>query len=441
MIAMGKLMWNRREWVKACFASGAAAAIPRWARAFDLKGLQVEFTGSDSLRFHAQEHGVFFGSAVNPALLDMDGMAAGSATDSYTTLIATQASIVVAENAMKWGPLRPSPNTYDFTQADRLMRFAALAGQQVRGHNLCWHEQLPTWFKTTATKDNARKLMTEHIRTVAGRYRGKIQSWDVVNEAMEPRDGRADGLRNSPWLGLIGPEYIEFAFKTAAEADPSAKLTYNDYGIELDTDEHALKRGQILMLVRRLKARNIPIQAVGIQSHLQATGPQPGAGLQKFIRDVKRLGLEAYVTEMDVNTRGLDGGTEAQDAAVAQVYRNYLGMVLAEPNVTAALTWGITDAHTWLNQSRSDWAKRNDGVRQRPLPFDDDLKPTPAFIAIRAAIDSARPVVQAGAPNKWDEIDPASMYRAFRVQGSPQGATAGTGTDLPAKTSVTPQEW
>jgi len=108
----------------------------------------------------------------------MDGMAAGKVSDPYTTLVSTQANIVVAENAMKWRALRPTPNTYDFTEADRLMRFAALAGQRVRGHNLCWHEQLPTWFKTAATKENARKLLTDHIRTVVGRYRGKIQSWE-----------------------------------------------------------------------------------------------------------------------------------------------------------------------------------------------------------------------------------------------------------------------
>ena len=256
--------------------------MPRWASAFDKTGIRVNVTGADSLRSHAEARGLLFGCAVDPALLDMDGMAAGKSTDPYTTLIASQANIVVAENSMKWGPLRPTPDTYDFTQADRLVRFAALAGQRVRGHNLCWHQQLPSWFKTTATSDNARKLLTDHIQTVAGRYRGKIHSWDVVNEAVELKDGRADGLRNSPWLGLIGPEYIELAFKTAAEADPAAKLTYNDYGIELDTDDQALKRGQVLMLVRRLKARNIPIHAVGLQSHFAGNGTAAGRGSADF---------------------------------------------------------------------------------------------------------------------------------------------------------------
>jgi endo-1,4-beta-xylanase len=426
--------------MKASLVAGAAAAIPRWARALDTRGLQGSVTGSDSLRAHAQARGLLFGCAVNPALLDMDGMAAGSATDPYTVLVANQASIVVAENAMKWGPLRPTPTTYDFTQADRLMRFAALAGQKVRGHNLCWHEQLPSWFKTTATRDNASKMFTDHIQTVAGRYKGRIHSWDVVNEAVEPKDGRADGLRNSPWLGLIGPEYIELAFKTAAAADPNAKLTYNDYGIELDTEDQSLKRGHVLMLLRRLKARNIPLHAVGFQSHLSAIGAQPGVGLRNFIRELKQMGLDAYVTEMDVNTRGLDGGPEVQDEAVAQVYRNYLGMVLAEPNVPAALTWGITDKQTWLNNTRSEWAQRKDGTRQRPLPFDDDFLPTPAFVALRTAIDTARPLTQAAAPRKWDEVDPALMYQPFLVQGSPGASKAPAGSGSPAKSFITPLE-
>ncbi len=435
---MGKLIWTRRDWIKASLAAGAAGAMPRWASAFDKTGSRLNFTGTDSLRSHAEARGLLFGCAVDPSLLDMDGIAAGKSTDPYTTLIASQANIVVAENSMKWGPLRPTPDTYDFTQADRLVRFAALAGQRVRGHNLCWHEQLPSWFKTTATSDNARKLLTDHIQTVAGRYRGKIHSWDVVNEAVELKDGRADGLRNSPWLGLIGPEYIELAFKTAAEVDPAAKLTYNDYGIELDTDDNAMKRGQVLMLVRRLKARNIPIHAVGVQSHLQAAGPQPGEGLRIFIREMKALGLEVYVTEMDVNTRGVDGEPDVQDQAVAQVYGSYLCLVLEEPNASVALTWGITDAHTWLNASHGDWAKRSDGAEQRPLPFDADLQPTPAFQAARQALDAARPLAQA--TDKPNQLDPALLYQPFRVPGSPSGQKLSPAPVSPAGDSLTPRQ-
>jgi len=192
------------------------------------------------------------------------------------------------------------------------MQFAGVAHQSVRGHNLCWHLGLPPWFKETATKENARKLLTEHIKTVAGRYRGRCTVGTLVNEALEPADQRPDGLRKSPWLELVGPDYIELAFRTASEADPQAKLTYNEFGIELDTPEQRQKRSQLLLLLRRLKARGVPLHAVGVQSHLQADGPQPGAGLQSFIREAAKMDLEVYITEMDVNTRNLAVGPKSR---------------------------------------------------------------------------------------------------------------------------------
>jgi endo-1,4-beta-xylanase len=383
---------------------------------------KIRVNGADSLRVHAAAAGLQIGCAVIPSLLDLDAdPASGSqlgSQDPYTRTVVEQASILVAENAMKWSTMRPTPTTYAFEEADKLVAFAAHCAQQVRGHNLCWHEQLPGWFAATATKENARELLTQHIQTVAGRYAGRIQSWDVVNEAVHIPDGRADCLRKSPWLELIGPEYVELAFAAAAKADPQAKLTYNDYDIELDTPEQTAKRGQVLLLIRRLHSRGIPIQAIGIQSHLQASGPRPGAGVLSLIREAAKMGLEVYITEMDVNTHSFEGGPDAQDAAVAAVYKSYLDLALAEPNVKAVLTWGITDAHTWLNQSKQPWALRPDGARQRPLPFDDRFEPTPAFFAMRESLDSARHSLVPGdvlsAPQ--NQGDP---YAPFAVPGSP----------------------
>ncbi len=348
------------------------------------------FTGADSLRAHGVLAGLLVGCAVIPEILDLEGAQAGNSADEYTRTVLAQAGILVAENAMKWSSLRPTASGYNFVASDRLFDFARIGGQLVRGHNLCWHQQLPTWFASVATAENAASLLTEHIETVAGRYAGRVQSWDVVNEAVNPDDGRPDGLRNSPWLRLIGPGYIELAFQTAAQADPHARLAYNDYDIELDTPEQEMKRGQVLLLLRRLHARGIPVSAVGIQSHLQATGPLPGVGLIRFIREVASMGLEVYITEMDVNTHALPGNAAAQDAAVARVYDHYLRLVLPEPNVKACLTWGITDAHTWLNETHRPEAERADGTPQRPLPFDDHYQPVQAFFSMRDAIDAAR---------------------------------------------------
>jgi endo-1,4-beta-xylanase len=430
MTATVRARWTRRQVVKASLAAGAAVATPAWLMAAQSEpGFGVSVTGPNSLRAHAATHGLMFGAAVNPALLDVGGLAAGGSADPYTQLVVGQANILVAENAMKWAGLRPTFTTFDFALADKLMRFASLAGQRVRGHNLCWHEGLPAWFKTTVTKDNARKLLVEHIQTVAGRYRGQLHSWDVVNEAIDPKDGRPDGLRKTPWLEMVGADYIELAFQTAAAADPAAKLTYNDFDIELDSADQSVKRGQVLLLLRRLKARGVPIHAVGLQSHLKADGAQPGAGVQTFIREVAKMGLEVYVTEMDVNTHKIEGGPMVQDAAVARVFHDYLGMVLAEPNVPIVLTWGLDSAHSWLNQIKSPWTTRADGSRQRPLPFDDDLRPTPAFQSLRAAIDTALPTVQT-APQAAPGIDPGSLYKPFPVQGSP--------TPPPSPAPITP---
>jgi endo-1,4-beta-xylanase len=383
---------TRREFLTGAAALGAVAAIPTRLSGLGIeRAAPVDAAGAGSLRAHAAARGLMYGTAVNPAFLDLEGATEGNSTDPYTRLVAEQANILVPENSMKWGALRPTADRFDFTQGDRLLRFAGLEGQLVRGHNLCWHQSVPAWVSRTASKDNAHAILTHHIQVVAGHYRGKLHSWDVVNEAIYPSDGLPDGLRKTLWLDLIGPDYLELAFHTAAAADPEAKLTYNDYGIELDTPEDVKKREMVLRLLKRFKARGVPIHAVGVQSHLDATGSQPGQGLKEFIREAAKMDLEVYVTEMDVNTHAVVGGREAQDRAVAAVFGNYMRLVLAEPNVPMTLTWGITSAHTWLNDAGTDQRRRPDGTRERPLPFDDRMMPTPAFLALGEAIDRSRP--------------------------------------------------
>ncbi len=354
--------------------------------------------GPRSLRAHAEAHGLLVGCAVNPDRLDGE--------PEYASTVADQANIVVPENALKWSALRPTPQQFDFRKADDILVFALSHGQKMRGHNLCWHEALPSWFAGTVNKDNAARFLTDHIRAVAGRYAGKLHSWDVVNEAIDLKSGRPDGLRDSPWLELIGPGYLELAFRTARQADASALLTYNDYGIELDTPEQIDKRGQVMMLVRRLKARGAPIDAVGVQSHLSA-GDAPGAGIQHFVRELHDMGLQVFITELDVNDRKLPESVPERDAAIAKTYRDYLTMMLVEPNVNVALTWGITDRYTWLNGPKNG---RPDGKPERPLPFDYDYMPTPVFFAERDAIDSRRPMALPG----------SNPYAPFNPSGVPQ---------------------
>ena len=373
-------MQTRRDFLR---LASAAAASPLAAYAVRDKDAHApvltDVSGSNSLRAHAEARGVLVGAAVVPKRLTEE--------PAYGNLVAAQMNLLVAENAMKWAALRPAADKFDFRGADEILTFAGEHGQKVRGHNLCWHESIPSWFEGTVTKDNAQQFLVQHIQTVAGHYAGKLHSWDVVNEAIDTKSGRPDGLRKTPWLDLIGLDYLELAFHTARQADPSALLTYNDYGIELDTAEQREKRAQVLTLVRRMKARGIPIDAVGVQSHLSVTDSYPGAGLQEFVRELRRMDLQVFVTELDINERKLDGSVAERDAAIARLYKKYVGMMLAEPNVKAVLTWGITDRYTWLNAPKY---ARSDGKPQRDLPFDSDYQPTPAFFAYRDAFSARR---------------------------------------------------
>ena len=379
--------WTRRRVLEVAGQVGLGGAILPWA-AGCMKAVTVAVppstpplpatgtTGDDSLKAHASAKGLLFGCAVATELLGVD--------TAYEQLVRDQCSIVVAENAMKWGPLRPAIGTFYFDDADRLVAFAEANQMRVRGHNLCWHRQLPKWFGTYATESNASKLLSEHIQNVAGRYAGRIHSWDVVNEAVLPTDGRPDGLRKSRWLELIGPGYVDLAFRTAREADPKALLTYNEYGIESEDGESAAKRKAVLDLLFGMKTRGVPIDAVGVQSHTGATDSY-GAGLGNFMASVRQMGLEIFVTEMDVNDRKLMAESSVIDREVARQYGDYLGLVLKEPSVKAVLIWGITDRNTWLNSEDA----REDHLPERCLPFDRELKPVDAFYAMRQAFDRA----------------------------------------------------
>jgi endo-1,4-beta-xylanase len=210
-------------------------------------------------------------------------------------------------------------------------------------------------------------------------------------------------MRNSPWQQNL-PNYIDIAFRTARRVDPHALLTYNDYGIEAEDENSTAKRAAVLALVRGMQKRGVPIDAVGIQSHIAAGVATPeirlpaqhmtpfptylfdyDGSLKQFMADVQSLGLKILLTEMDVNDRALPADIPIRDKIVADVYAHYLTLTLANPAVLALLTWGITDRYTWLNHEDN----RKDGLPQRCLPFDADLRPVPAFDAELHALQYA----------------------------------------------------
>ena len=366
---------NRRDFAR--IAAGTAIAATGCAKkpiVLNPPAAAPAYRGENSLKAHAASRGFLYGCAVNADALEED--------EHYANLIREQANIVVAENAMKWAPLRPTAERWDFAGADRLVAFAEKNRMKIRGHNLCWHRQLPSWFEAEANASNARQMLVGHIQTVAGRYAGRMHSWDVVNEALLPSDGRPDGLRTSPWLKLIGEDYIELAFRTARDADPQALLAYNDYGVEGEDEASERKRAAVLMLLRRLKTRHVPIDALGVQSHVEA-GKKYGAGLREFLAAAREMDLQVFVTEMDVNDRALPMEIAGRDRGVATMYSDYLSAVLGEPAVRAVLTWGITDRYTWLNSEGA----RPDHELERCLPFDRDDMPKPCFYSIRNQFD------------------------------------------------------
>ena len=325
---------------------------------------------------------------------------------AYRSLLVEQCAIIVAEDSMKWAAIHPEPGAYNFGQADALLAFAAQNRMAVRGHNLCWHEALPSWFASTITPANAAEVLGSHIRAVAGRYKGRIRAWDVVNEAVLPEDGREDGLRDSPWLRMLGPGYLDLAFRAARKADPHALLTYNEYGLEDDKPASMAKRAAVLALVRRMVAEKTPIDAVGIQSHLDIqfdirpdtrshtpSGTTTGArwdGILQFSRDLRALGLQVFVTELDVNDDNVAKDDPAtRDAAVAHVYQEYVTAMVADGGASDVLTWGLSDNHTWLNGS--PWHRqKHPGRTERALPFDATYHPKAAFYALRAGLDEQK---------------------------------------------------
>jgi endo-1,4-beta-xylanase len=323
-----------------------------------------DVAGSRSLRAHARRHGLVFGSAVIIHNVQND--------PDFAELISEQCGIVVPTGELKWIALRPAADRYDFSRPDFLLQFAQRKAMLMRGHTLCWHESVPAWIQTPENRPNT----------------GQLQSWDVVNEAILPKDGEPGGLRKSFWYEQIGPDYIDLAFRTARAADPHARLTYNDYGVEFDNDDNAERRRLILELLRGMQKRGVPLDAVGIQSHVKAAQPTTfGKGLADYIEAIRQMGLEVYLTEMDVNEDDIATDDPVKrDAIIAQTYTDYLRVALANPAVKLVLTWDLSDRFTWRNNGPTHHRKQPNRP-QRSLPFDRDYRPKDAFFAIRDSFD------------------------------------------------------
>lgn len=318
-------------------------------------------------------------------------------------LITSQFNSISPENVLKWEKVhpRPGPNGYDFVAGDAFVAFGEQHRMLIVGHTLVWHSQTPRWvfqdeqgrwLSGTNAADRALLLerMRDHIMTVVGRYKGRIKIWDVVNEALN--DSRNENDTNvlrqaSPWVRVLGMEFIEKAFAYAHEADPTAILRYNDYSVE-----NPAKRQRLITLIKHLQSLNLPVTAIGSQTHANLIWPEPELA-DDFLTEVGQLGLPIHITELDVNSSQAGQRNQSADISenaqakvgelrvasdqekLAQQYGNLFRMFQKHRDVVKLVTfWGVTDADSW----------RRDG---KPLLFDENWRPKPAFEAVLKAAD------------------------------------------------------
>jgi len=289
----------------------------------------------------------------------------------YSKMVADTFQLLTPENAMKFAQLQPSHGLYDFRAADALVSFAAANRLSVHGHTLVWHKSLPPWLETgNFSRPELTAILRDYIFTVVGHYRGRVAAWDVVNEALAD-DG---SLRDSIWLRGIGPEYIELAFRCAHEADPDARLFYNDHSAE----GMGRKSDAVYALVRGLREQGVPIDGVGLQMHV-SVGHYPAS--QDVATNMDRLGalgLEVGITEMDVRSRGSRSSAEEELAAQAKIYGDIARVCEASSVCGFFTTWGVTDRYSWLTDGKND--------SDAPLLFDKFYRPKPAYLAVRNAL-------------------------------------------------------
>ena len=310
-------------------------------------------------------------------------------------LAAEQFDAISPENALKWESVHPRPGVYDFAAADRYVAFGEQHRMFVVGHTLVWHNQTPRWVFQDAAgrpvgRDTLIARMRDHILTVVGRYRGRVNGWDVVNEALND-DG---SMRRTPWDTIIGDDFVAMAFRFAHEADPRAQLYYNDYSVE-----NAAKRQGVVALIRRLQAEGVPVAGVGIQGHYGLDYPDL-AQLDSTITAFAALGVKVMITELDVDVlpravrqTGADvalsaaaradldpwpaGLPDSMQDVLARRYADLFGAFLAHAGAVSRVTfWGVTDAQSWKN----NWPVR--GRTNYPLLFDRQGKPKRAFDAV-----------------------------------------------------------
>ena len=313
--------------------------------------------------------------------------------NSSLSIVINQYNTITPENALKWMFLQPSPNKFEFDLADKYVEFGLKNNMHIVGHTLVWHSQLADFMNEVTDKTIMSNYVSNHINTIVKRYKGKIDTWDVVNEALN-EDGT---LRESIFLKTLGENYIIDAFKLAEKGDPNAELAYNDYNLCSPK-----KREGALRLIENLQKENAKINAVGIQAHWKLNTPSIDE-IEKSIIAYAGLGVKVMFTELDISV--LPNPWEVVGAAVEQNFDKFIGdpkmnpyperlpdsmlhkqakryedifelFLKHEDKISRITFWGVTDKTSWLN----DWP-----IKERtnyPLLFDRNYQPKQAYQSI-----------------------------------------------------------
>ncbi|GEO99160.1 beta-xylanase [Methylobacterium haplocladii] len=304
---------------------------------------------------------------------------------AYAEALAARCRVLVPEGGLKWPVIRPNRETFDFGEADRIAAFAGRRGIGLRGHTLAWYGGMPAWTDAITSRAEAERVLTDHIETVVSRYAGLITSWDVVNEPISDDPSSPKNLRSFVWSRTLGADYIPIAFRAAAAADPTARLVLNEYDVEFVGGRFAQKRDALLRIARDLVDSGAPLHAIGLQAHLPADRSIDRDGLQGFLREIRAMNLDVLVTELDVIDATLPSAVDARDLRVAETARTFLSAVSEVLPPSAILTWGISDRYTWVPM----YFTRTDGLPNRPLPLDANMRPKPLMAVIERFTRSA----------------------------------------------------
>lgn len=351
----------------------AGATVAMQGRAFGASQTQ-------SLGTIAAKNGLMFGAAAGP-VIDKDV--------GYRELYTTQTKIITTDIALKLGTLAPQPGPKRFESADRLLQFCASNHIPMRGHCLIWNEWVPQWIKSMSNSER-QAFLDSHIEEVVGRYAGKLQSWDVVNEPFWPGHKAPGGYRLGPWYDAFGGTgYIRRAFERAGAVDKKTKFVLNEAQTERDDDVGRVVREGLLRLVDELQHAGVRLDVVGLQGHLQPQYPHDPARFLEFVHKLAERKVDIYITEFDVRDDTFPDDVATRDKMIAETGGKFLETVLQVPAVKAVIAWQLSDHYSFY----TDAARKKNPLAERlprPLPFDENMQKKPLWFAMARALENAR---------------------------------------------------